>query len=78
MNKLTREQAAVIGVFTGVLCGPFEDIQKLGDELMGRPTWTHEYGNKAFSEKLNELVKPRFIALCADRDEHKSRASREG
>mgnify|MGYP001615151816 CR=1 FL=1 len=27
MDKLTRRQAAIIGAFTGVTCGPFEDIQ---------------------------------------------------
>jgi len=65
--KLTRRQAAIIGVFTGISAGPFEDVQQLGDELMGRPTWTHEYGGEAFAEELKQRVKPIFIAICADR-----------
>jgi hypothetical protein len=65
--KLTRRQAAIIGVFTGISAGPFEDVQQLGDELMGRPTWTHEYGNEKFADDLRERARPLFIALCADR-----------
>lgn len=67
MKRLTREQAAVLSVFTGILCGPFEDVQKLGDELMGHPTWTHEYGDKEFAEGLKERVRPRFLELVADK-----------
>ena len=43
--RLTREQAAIIGIFTGICCGPFEDIQKLADELVGYPTLTHMFGD---------------------------------
>ncbi len=68
MDKLTREQAAIISVYTGFTCGPFEDVQKLGDELMGYPTFTHQYASEKFAEELREKVKPRFLALCADRE----------
>ncbi len=62
--KLTKEQAAIIDAFTGIACGPFADVQELGDRLMGRPTWTHEYGNKEFAAKVKELAKPLFLAIC--------------
>jgi hypothetical protein len=68
VDKLTRAQAAIIGTYTGIACGPFEDIQALGDELMGEPTWTHQYASQAFADALREAVKSRFLALCADRD----------
>lgn len=67
-EKLSRRQAAIIGCYTGVCCGPFEDIQSLGDELMGRPTWTHEYGSRGFADELKERAQPLFCAICADRD----------
>ena len=44
--KLTREQAAIIGVFTGISCGPFSDVHKKAEELLGRPVLTHEMGNE--------------------------------
>jgi hypothetical protein len=62
--KLTREQAAIIGAFTGIACGPFEDIQKLGDELMGHPTFTHQYGDKKFVDDLKDRCKPKFLEIC--------------
>lgn len=67
MERLTREQAAIIGAYTGVACGPFEDIQFLGDRLFGRPTWTHEYAVPAFVEQLKEKVREEFLAICADK-----------
>lgn len=69
MARLSRRDAAIIGAFTGYATGPFEDIQAYADFLLGRPTWTHEFGNKEFADKLSELARPDFIALCADRDE---------
>ncbi len=68
MDKLTREQAAILSAFTGVTCGPFEDVQRLGDKLMGYPTFTHMYASEAFCEQLREKVRPMFLALCPDRD----------
>ena len=62
---LTREQAAIIGVFTGISCGPFEDIQKLGDELVGYSTFTHQYADKDFWANLKVLCKERFINISA-------------
>lgn len=67
--KLTREQAAIIGAYTGICCGPFADVQKLADDLLGRPTWTHEFGSKEFAEHLKELAKPKFLAICCDQSE---------
>jgi hypothetical protein len=67
-TKLTREQAAIIGCYTGISAGPFEDIHKLAEELLGRPVWTHELANKEVWEQLKEKVKPQFIAICAERE----------
>lgn len=47
MNQLTKEQAAVIGLYTGWSCGPFADIQELADRLLGCPTFTHQFADAA-------------------------------
>lgn len=67
MPKLTREQAAVISAYTGFLAGPFEDLQALGDKLMGYPTFTHQYGDLQFTAELRDKAKSMFVAICADR-----------
>jgi hypothetical protein len=64
--RLTKEQSAIIGLYTGVCCGSFADIQFLGDRLLGRPTWTHEYGDREFAERMKELAKPLFLAMCCE------------
>lgn len=73
MQKLTKEQAAIIGLYTGVTCGPFSDIHQLAEKLMERPIFTHEFGtvfegNKLMNE-LKEKVKPQFLAICYEEEE---------
>lgn len=61
---LTREQAAIIGLFTGTICGDFADIQALGERLMGHPIFTHQF--PAISGRLKALAKPLFLSICFD------------
>lgn len=62
--KLTKEQAAIVGVYTGVSCGPFSDIHELAEKLLGRPVWTHELAYPEIWEELSEKVKPQFLEIC--------------
>ncbi len=64
--RLTREQAAIIGAYTGICCGPVSDIQALAEALLERPIWTHEFADKAVWAELKERVKPQFVAMCAE------------
>jgi hypothetical protein len=64
MEQLTKEQAAIIGAYTGFTCGPFADIQEYAERALGRSTWTHEFGNQKFAEELRDLSKADFVALC--------------
>jgi hypothetical protein len=67
MTKLTREQAAIIGLYTGVSVGPFEDVHKLAEDLLERPVFTYELANDDVWEKLKTLIKPQFFELCAEK-----------
>ena len=69
MKQLTREQAAIIGAFTGIGCGPFEDIHQLAELMLGRPVWTHEFADKEVWQELKDKVKPKFLELCAMKGE---------
>lgn len=64
MNRLTKEQAAIIGLYTGVSCGPFADIQELAEKVMERPIWTHQMADKKLWDVMKEKVKPQFLELC--------------
>lgn len=64
MKKLTKEQAAIIGLYTGVTCGPFHDIHELAEKIVGRSIFTHEFADKDFCEKLKQKAKPMFLEIC--------------
>ena len=65
-EKLTREQAAIVGAFTGYLCGPFSDVHATIERVMGRPVWTHEMGSSGgIMEEVRERMKAEFLAICA-------------
>ena len=60
--KLTKEQAAIIGAYTGYACGPFADVHEYCERLLGHPIWTHQF--PALQERIRDAAKPDFIRLC--------------
>jgi hypothetical protein len=66
--KLTKEQAAIIGAYTGYLVGPFADVQEYAERVIGRPVWTHEFGTDAFAEGLKAAARDDFLAICFERE----------
>ncbi len=65
MDRLTSEQAAVIGAFTGILAGPFSDMHEYIEKIMGRPVWTHEMANDAVWAEIKEKARADFLAIVA-------------
>lgn len=68
ITKLTREQAAIIGCFTGVSCGPFSDVHGLIEALLGRPVFTHELAFPGIWEEVKEKSRDLFIGLVPVED----------
>lgn len=68
VDRLTRRQAAVGGLYTGYACGAWDDIPALADELLGRPTGLDEFGGPAFVQQLRRLASPLFRQLYAVAD----------
>lgn len=60
---MNKKEAAVIGAYTGILCGDFSDLHKYIEDLMGRPVFTHEMGNRSFQEELKKTSKPDFLDI---------------
>ena len=69
--RLTREQAAIVGAFTGIACGPFSDIHKTVERVLGCPVLTHEMARKALWDEVKEKIKPEFLAICYQEPEKK-------
>ena len=62
--RLTREQAAIIGAYTGVLAGPFGDVRGLAEQKLGHPIWTHEFANPELWEQLKVALTDDFLSIC--------------
>ena len=64
-TRLTREQAAVLGAYTGITCGPFADVHRYAEEKLGRPIFTHEFASVGMADRLRVASKSDFLRLCA-------------
>ena len=65
VEKLTRKQAAIIGAYTGITCGPFVDIHKYVDSLPGlKGVMTHNFANENICEIIRNESKADFLAIC--------------
>lgn len=63
MEPLTKEQAAIIGAFTGFLAGPFSEMHEYIERVMGRPVWPHEMASEDFAKDLRAAVHDDFMAI---------------
>lgn len=63
MNRLNKEQAAIIGAYTGILVGPFAEMHEYIEKLLGRPVWTHELADPVLVEKIKVAAKPDLMKI---------------
>jgi hypothetical protein len=66
MKKLTIEQAAIISAYTGYAACHFSHVHELAERVLGRSIFSHEFGGVELMEKLQNAVRPMFIAICAE------------
>lgn len=64
MLKLTKEQAAIVGAFTGITASNFSIIHEYAEEKLGRAIFTHEFATKELAEELKNASKSDFLAIC--------------
>jgi hypothetical protein len=65
MTKLTKEQAIVITGYTGITACNFGDFHGDVEKRLGHPVWTHQFGDKQFMEKIQELYRADFLEMVA-------------
>lgn len=63
MNKLTKEQAIVITGYTGITACQFGDFHGDVERRLGHPVWTHQFGDKEFMKKIQELYREDFLSM---------------
>lgn len=64
---LTREQAAIVGAFTGYLLCSVQELKAYAESVLERPVFIHEIGLETFEKELKEAAREDFIRLgCKD------------
>lgn len=63
-QQLTKEQAIILTGFTGILCVSFSVFHEDVEKRLGRPVFTHEFGDRPFFEgEIKELYRNDFMTL---------------
>lgn len=60
---MTKHEAAVISMFTGIMIGKFSDMHEYAEKIYGGPIWTHQFADKDLVNRLKELAKPDFVDI---------------
>lgn len=60
---MTKDEAAIVSAYTGVMLGKFSDMQQYAERVMGRPLWTHEFASQDVVDELKAATRPDFMAL---------------
>ena len=63
MTRLTREQAAIVSAYTGVLCGDFSAMHEYVETKLGRPVFTHEMASASVWAEIKEACRSDFLAI---------------
>ena len=60
---MTKREAAIVTAHTGILLGDFSIFHGYVEEIMGRPVFTHEMGNKNIAKEISNKSKKDFTSL---------------
>jgi len=59
-----KQIGQIVSAYTGILCGSFSDLHEYAEKLIGRPIFTHEFGDKEMAENLKDKSREDFIKLA--------------
>jgi len=62
---MTKRESAIIGAYTGILCGPFDALHGYIKEILERPVLTHELTSKTVFAEIKEKSTKDFMELAA-------------
>jgi hypothetical protein len=62
-NNMTRQEAAIVSAYTGILIGRFSDLHRYIETLLDRPVFTHELADDSLFDKIKAKAKKDFISL---------------
>jgi hypothetical protein len=66
---MTKREGAIVGAYTGILVGKFEDLHEYIEEILGRPVFTHELSSDDVINQIKAASKQDFINLLDVKEE---------
>ena len=60
---MTKDEAAIVSAYTGVLICDFSTLHKYVEEKMERPIFTHELADPHVVKTLKERSKADFVSI---------------
>ena len=60
---MTKDEAAIVTAYTGVLIGEFDDFCKYAEKIIGRSIMTHELASKEMWKELRSAARNDFIGI---------------
>lgn len=63
---MTKEEAAIVSAYTGILIGEFSDLHEYIEKILCRPVFTHELANKVVVAEIKEKSRNDFINIIVE------------
>lgn len=60
---MTKNEAAIISAYTGLLIGNFSDMHQYVEKLFGHSIFTHMFADEDFVQKVKDLSYNDFVQL---------------
>jgi len=49
---MTKNEAAIVSAYTGVMIGDFSALHEYVEKILGRPVFTHEFASNQVAEQI--------------------------
>lgn len=64
VQRLTKEQAAIIGAYTGITASNFSVIHEYAEKVLKRPVWSYEFASQETMEELKDASRKDFLSIA--------------
>lgn len=64
---MTRQEAAIVSAYTGILIGGFDNMHKYVEEVLKRSVFTHELACKDIVEEVKQASRNDFCSIVVER-----------
>ena len=63
---MTEMEKIVVSAYTGYVMTDFNKVHEYAERMVGRPIFTHEFGDNDVQCEITAAAKEDFLALCKD------------